>query len=310
MQAIAAERNLKLELINIEENPELNSRYAELIPVVLVDGIEIGHLQVTQEQIESALVAPTGATAAAFFDLDNTLIRGSSLWHLGRGLVKHRFISADQIRSFFWKQLKFVVIGKEHLSDMDAIRRQSLKLIAGREVRELEAKGEAVAKELLLPKVFQQTLGIAKSHLDRGEDVWLVTASPRRLAQMLSRELGFTGAIGSEAEIIGGRYTGEMIGEVMHGAEKAVAVKRLASVRGYVLENCTAYSDSANDLPMLKSVGHAEVINADRKLRTAARKNGWRIHDFRRLGLARKHAVSALSLGIAPLLARIFRRKP
>lgn len=143
---------------------------------------------------------------------------------------------------------------------------------------------------------------------ERVEDVWIVTASPRRLATLLSRELGFTGAIGSEAEIVGGKYTGEMIGNVMHGAEKATAIRQLAERRGYDLTKCTAYSDSANDLPLLESVGTAIVINGDRKLRARARACGWKIKDFRRLRYARKYGIQALSLGLVPVLNRIFRR--
>ncbi|MEY3407867.1 MAG: Phosphoserine phosphatase [Actinomycetota bacterium] len=308
LEDIAKKNSATLEKVNLLEHPELQAKYAELIPVVLVDGIEVGHLVVAREQVESALVPITGAKSAAFFDLDNTVIRGSSLWHLGRGLVKHKFITAETVRQFFWKQFKFVTIGKEHIGDMDFIRRQSLKIIAGREVRELETKGALIAREMLVPKVFRQSLELAKAHLEKGDDVWIVTASPRRLAMLLSRELGFTGAIGSEAEIVGGKYTGEMIGNVMHGAEKAVAIRQLSERRGYDLTQCTAYSDSANDLPLLQAVGTAVVINGDRKLRAHARKAGWAIKDFRRSRHARKYGISTLSLGLVPIFNKLFRR--
>jgi HAD superfamily hydrolase (TIGR01490 family) len=300
--------DLRLEKFNILEHPDLEAKYSEFIPVVLVDGIEVGHLLISREQIESAIVPRTGATSAAFFDLDNTVIRGSSLWHLGRGLVKQKFVSGKDLRKFFWKQLKFVVVGKETVTDMDVIRKHSLQVIEGKDAKDLEAKGLVIAKELLLPKVFHQSVGLAKDHLSRGEDVWLVTASPRRLAQLLAKELGFTGAIGSEAEIIAGKYTGELNGEIMHGPVKAKTVKRLAEQRRYDLARCTAYSDSFNDVPLLEVVGNAVVVNGDRKLRNYGKAKGWKTYDFRRMRLARKHGINALSLGIAPLLNKIFRK--
>ena len=246
---------------------------------------------------------------AAFFDLDNTLIRGSSLYHLARGLRKYKFFTDKDVRSFIWKQLKFVAVGKEHASDMAAIRTMALRIAAGRRLVELEDLADDVINHSVLPKIFQQTVDIAKTHLDRGEQVWIVTASPHHLANILAARLGFTGALGTVAELQDGVFTGELASPIMHGVEKAHAVRSLAAERGIDLTHSTAYSDSFNDVPMLEAVGTAVVVNGDRKLRALARKRGWSQVDFRRLRHARKYGIHA---GLAALVAgflRLLRRR-
>jgi hypothetical protein len=111
--------------------------------------------------------------------------------------------------------------------------------------------------------------------------VWLVTATPVEIATVIARRLGLTGALGSVAESVDGVYTGRLVGEILHGAAKAEAVKALAVREGLELERCAAYSDSANDIPLLTLVGTACAINPDATLRTYAKTNGWRIRDFR-----------------------------
>ncbi len=249
------------------------------------------------------------ATSAAFFDLDNTVIRGSSLYLLARGLKRYGFITDEDIRQFLWKQLKFVAGGREYLGDMEFIRNAALRLAAGHKISHLEELADDVVQDYLIPKVYAQTVELAKAHLERGEEVWLVTATPRRLATIVALKLGFTGAIGTEAEIVDGELTGELAGPIMHGAVKAEAVAALAAERGWNLADCSAYSDSSNDIPMLSCVGHAFVVNPDRKLRTTARKRQWRCYDFRKLRHARKYSVHALVVAIVTAFASLLGRK-
>ena len=118
-------------------------------------------------------------------------------------------------------------------------------------------------------------------NLDAGQRVWLVTATPVELATIIARRLGLTGALGTVAESIDGVYTGRLVGEMLHGPAKAHAVRALAAREGLDLRRCTAYSDSANDVPMLSVVGTAVAVNPDSGLRETARKRGWEIRDFR-----------------------------
>ena len=112
-------------------------------------------------------------------------------------------------------------------------------------------------------RIWPGTRALAQLHLDQGQRVWLVTAAPIEIATIIARRLGLTGALGTVAEHVDGVYTGELVGEMLHGSAKAVAVQELAERFGLDLERCSAYSDSYNDLPMLSAVGDPCAINPD-----------------------------------------------
>jgi HAD superfamily hydrolase (TIGR01490 family) len=130
-------------------------------------------------------------------------------------------------------------------------------------------------------KIWTGTQALAQMHLDAGQRVWLVTATPVELAQIIARRLGLTGALGTVSEHEDGIYTGKLVGDLLHGKAKAQAVRALAAKEGLDLRRCTAYSDSANDVPMLSAVGTAVAVNPDAGLRETARKRGWEVRDFR-----------------------------
>jgi phosphoserine phosphatase len=118
-----------------------------------------------------------------------------------------------------------------------------------------------------------------------------VTAAPIEIATIIARRLGLTGALGTVSEHVDGVYTGKLVGEMLHGSAKAVAVKELADRFGLDLARCSAYSDSSNDLPLLGLVGDPCAVNPDAKLRAHAREQGWRVRDYR---TARKAARTGL----------------
>jgi HAD superfamily hydrolase (TIGR01490 family) len=130
-------------------------------------------------------------------------------------------------------------------------------------------------------RIWPGTRALAQMHLDQGQRVWLVTAAPVEIARTIAHRLGLTGALGTVAEQVDGVYTGRLVGDMLHGAAKAEAVRSLADREGLELERCAAYSDSYNDLPMLSLVGDPCVINPDARLRDHARAQGWRIRDYR-----------------------------
>ena len=142
-------------------------------------------------------------------------------------------------------------------------------------------------------RIWSGTRALAQLHLDAGQRVWLVTATPVELARIIAKRLGLTGALGTVAEVENGLYTGRLVGEPLHGPAKAEAVRALAEREGLDLARCTAYSDSVNDVPMLSAVGTGVAINPDTGLREAARENGWEIRDFRTGRKAAKVGVPA-----------------
>jgi HAD superfamily hydrolase (TIGR01490 family) len=257
----------------------------------------------------AADVAPPPAvepdpSAAAFFDVDNTMMMGASLFWFARGLAARKYFSTRDMAGFVWQQAKFRIGGNEgNPDDMLTIRENALAFVAGREVAEIVQHSEEIYDELMADRIWGGTRALAQQHLDAGQRVWLVTATPIELAAIIARRLGLTGALGTVSEIVDGKYTGRLVGELMHGPAKAEAVLALAEREGLDLSRCTAYSDSANDLPMLSLCGNAVAVNPDTELRSVAKARGWTIRDFRtgrkaaRIGVPTV-AAAALSGGI------------
>jgi HAD superfamily hydrolase (TIGR01490 family) len=237
-------------------------------------------------------------TAAAFFDVDNTLVQGSSLVHFGRGLAARKYFQYSEVWKFIYAQAKFQLTGRENSEDVAEGRRKALAFIEGRTTAELTALGEEIYDEIIADKIWPGTRALAQMHLDAGQQVWLVTATPYELAEIIAKRLGLTGALGTVAESVDGVFTGRLVGDILHGLGKAHAVRALAIREGLNLKRCAAYSDSFNDVPMLSLVGSAVAINPDADLRELAREKGWEIRDFRTVRKAAKIGVpSALALG-------------
>ncbi|MCW2847978.1 MAG: family hydrolase [Marmoricola sp.] len=232
-------------------------------------------------EVESALSIESDSTAAAFFDVDNTVMQGASIFHLARGLHRREFFTTRDILGAAWKQAYFRIVGVEDPDHVADARASALSFIAGHTVTELEELGEEIFDERMAHRIWPGTRALAQLHLDQGQRVWLVTAAPIEIATIIARRLGLTGALGTVAEHVDGVYTGALVGEMLHGSAKAVAVKEVAERFGLDLERCSAYSDSYNDLPMLNAVGDPCAINPDSRLREYARAQGWRIRDYR-----------------------------
>jgi HAD superfamily hydrolase (TIGR01490 family) len=248
-------------------------------------------------EVESSLETPPDPTAAAFFDVDNTIIQGASIFHLARGLHRRQFFTTREILGAAWKQAYFRVIGIEDPAHVAEARSSALAFIKGHTVEELEAIGEEIFDETMAERIWPGTRALAQMHLDQGQRVWLVTAAPVEIARTIAHRLGLTGALGTVAEHVDGVYTGRLVGEMLHGPAKAVAVRELAALEGLDLSRCSAYSDSHNDLPMLTLVGDPCVINPDSRLREHAREQGWRIRDYRTGRKAAK--IGLFSAGVA-----------
>lgn len=255
---------------------------------------------------------PLDLTAAAFFDVDNTMVQGASIIHFARGLASRKYLQTSDLVDFAWKQVKFRVTGKESSDDVASGREKALSFVAGRSTEELARLGEEIYDEVIADKIWPGTRALAQMHLDAGQQVWLVTATPVELAQVISKRLGFTGALGTVAESKDGVFTGRLVGDILHGLGKAHAVRTLAVREGLNLKRCAAYSDSHNDVPMLSLVGTAVAVNPDADLREVAKNRGWEIRDFRTGRKAAKIGVpSALALGAAggALAAVVARRR-
>jgi len=256
---------------------------------------------------------PADLTAAAFFDVDNTMMVGASIFHFARGLAARKFFTTSDLVGFAWQQLKFRIGGRETAYSTTTGRDTALSFVAGRPVTEITALGEEIYDELMADRIWAGTRALAQMHLDAGQRVWLVTATPVELALIIAHRLGLTGALGTVAENVDGHYTGRLVGEILHGPAKAHAVRALAAAEGLDLRRCTAYSDSVNDVPMLSVVGTAVAVNPDSGLREVAKARGWQIRDFRtgrkaaRIGVPSVLGAGALAGAVAAGMA--YRRR-
>jgi HAD superfamily hydrolase (TIGR01490 family) len=272
-----------------------------------------GEAAASAAEVESALSTPPDVKSAAFFDVDNTIMQGASIFHLARGLHRREFFTTREIIAAAWKQAYFRIAGVEDPEHVAKARASALAFIKGHEVAELESLSEEIFDEAMAHRIWPGTRALAQLHLDQGQRVWLVTAAPVEIARIIARRLGLTGALGTVSEAVEGVYTGELVGDMLHGPAKAEAVKALAEREGLDLSRCSAYSDSYNDLPLLTLVGDPCVINPDARLRDHARAQGWRVRDYRtgrkaaRAGLLTAGLAGAATGSAAAILA--IRRK-
>lgn len=261
-----------------------------------------GEAAAAAAEVETALAHPVDPKAAAFFDVDNTVMQGASIFHLAKGLYRRKFFTTRDLVGAAYKQAYFRIAGVEDPEHVAEARNSALAFIAGHTVQELEEIGEEIFDEAMAHRIWPGTRALAQMHLDQGQRVWLVTAAPIEIASLIARRLGLTGALGTVSEHVDGVYTGKLVGDMLHGPAKAVAVTALAEREGLDLALCSAYSDSSNDLPMLSLVGDPCAINPDARLRAHARANGWRIRDYR---TGRKAARAGLIAGSAATGAAI-----
>jgi len=233
---------------------------------------------------------------AAFFDLDKTLIEGSSAIHFGRAAYKHGMVSRRQIARDAWANIKFRLNGSTD-AGTDELRQRILDSITGQRTVDLARLGPDVLAGIL-PLLYREVLDEAYAHQDAGRAVYIVTAASQELADVLAHVLVLDGGIGMRSEVRDGVYTGRPAGPFTYREGKAVAIRELAEREGIDLSESYAYSDSATDIPMLEVVGHPVAVNPDRVLERVAREEGWRIMRFDKLGRRLKLGAAVGALGL------------
>lgn len=247
---------------------------------------------------------------AVFVDVDNTLIKGSALFHLGRGLVASGLLDRAQMARMAGSQVLFRMLG-ERTWFMTGAQRRTRDAACGLPAAAILARLDELCDEFVVPHCWTGVLRLLADHRTLGAPIWLATAAPVALAEALARCLGLDGALGTEVQRAGDVFTGRLGGPLVHGPAKAAAVADLAAARGWELQHCAAYSDSAADLPLLSAVGHPAVVNPERGLAAIARRRGWRVYDFRarhltdRVVAPLRHRPDGTGRPAVPAVARI-----
>lgn len=252
--------------------------------------------------------------AAAFFDIDETLIRGASSYWLARELFRRGFASRHDIGYAVRQSFLYMLYGEKR-SRVNSVVRHAMERISGTSVAQLRAISEDVYDRVIEPKLYAATLTRLRWHRQRGEEVWLLSATPWILADVIAQHVGATGAVGTRVKTQDGLMLPQLDGPIVHGRYKAQAMRRIAGERRIDLDRSWAYSDSANDLLLLQGVAHPVVVNADKLLAHVAQERDWEIMQARtradalgrelwRLGIAAVGVggtAGALYLGSRPL---------
>ena len=238
---------------------------------------------------------------AAFFDLDRTLMAGSSAYQFGRaafkaGLINRRRLAADTVEN-----LRFRLRGSTD-DATDAIKDRIFAMLEGVRVRDMQRLAPDVLAGVL-PRLYPRMLAIAYEHQDAGRPVFICTAASQEMAELMATVLTLDGAVGTMFEARDGHYTGRGGGPFNYREGKAQAIRELAARETIDLSASWAYSDSESDLPMLRAVGHPVAVNPDAELARVAREEGWEIMRFERLGRRLRVAAAAAVVGVTGSVA-------
>jgi HAD superfamily hydrolase (TIGR01490 family) len=236
-----------------------------------------------------------GGKAAAFFDLDKTLMEGSSAFQFARAAYRNGMMSRRQLARDVWANVKFRLEGSTDEATTE-LRDRIFESIAGQRVVDLQRLVPAVLAGVL-PRLYDQMLKVAWEHQDAGRPVFIVTAASQEMAVMLAHVLHFDGGIGSRSEVRDGVYTGKPAGPFTYREGKAEAIREVANEQGIDLAVSYAYSDSESDLPMMRTVGHPVAVNPDAELDRVAREEGWQVMRFDKLG--RRIRIAAVAAALA-----------
>jgi HAD superfamily hydrolase (TIGR01490 family) len=272
---------------------------------------ELGSIDLARSELVDTELPPTdlplpgispyvsAGPSAAFFDLDRTLISGSSAFVLGvaawrAGLVPPRQFGRDAVGAVAFR------FGGASDNTSTGVRDRILGAVKGIRVEDLVALNAEIVPKLLA-KVRPEAQALLDRHRHAGRATYIVSASPVELVEPLAKALGMTAGIGTVSEIADGVYTGELAGPFCYGPGKVEAIRDLANWENFDLGQCYAYSDSASDLPMLEAVGHPVAVNPDAKLERIARHNGWPIVVFskRTKAVVRRTTKTLGTVGVA-----------
>jgi HAD superfamily hydrolase (TIGR01490 family) len=249
--------------------------------------------------------------AAAFFDLDRTLIAGSSAFEFARAAYRAGLMNRRQLASGAWANLKFRLQGSTDAGTAQ-LREEILSELKGWRVRDLERLSPDVLAGVL-PRVYPKMLHLAFDHQDAGRPVYICTAASQEMAELMAGALSFDGAVGARYEKRDGVYTGRPDGPFTYREGKAEAVRQLAAAEGFDLAASYAYSDSESDLPFLRVVGNPVVVNPDSELARVARQEGWEVMRFETLATRLKlvgAAATAAAVGGVGRAILLRRRSP
>jgi HAD superfamily hydrolase (TIGR01490 family) len=220
-------------------------------------------------------------TEAAFFDLDKTIIAGSSTLAFGKPLYRRGFLGRRTLARLGIAQISYMLFGADEDS-LERARDEMLDLVAGWHKSEIDAMVMESMSEVIEPLVFAEALFLIDEHKRSGREVYVVSASPEEFVRPIAKMVGIDRVIATKIRTDGlGRFVPELEQYVM-GPGKVETMERVASRDGIDLSKSFAYTDSFTDMPMLELVGNPIAVNPEKELKEAAEANEWPILEFQR----------------------------
>ena len=216
--------------------------------------------------------------AAAFFDLDKTIISRSSTLAFAPSFYRHGLITRSQAARGAFAQLRYRTGGADH-AQMERIKEQLTRVCQGWSAERVTEIVTANLAAAIAPIIYEQARLLLAGHRLAGRDLFIVSTAGQEMVGPIAAMLGVGGIIATRMRLAEGRYTGEME-FYAYGEGKAEQIRQVAAGRGYDLAACYAYSDSFTDLPMLEAVGYPHAVNPDRPLRRIAQARGWPVLTF------------------------------
>jgi HAD superfamily hydrolase (TIGR01490 family) len=223
-------------------------------------------------------VTISGPRAAAFFDLDKTIIARSSTLAFSRPFYAGGLITRRAVLRSAYAHFLFMAGGADH-DQMERMREYLSRMVTGWDVQQVRDIVAETLTDLIEPVVYREATALIEEHKAAGRDVVIVSSSGAEVVEPIAAMLGANRAVATRMVVSEGHYTGE-IEFYAYAANKAAAIRQLSTEEGYHLPDCHAYSDSITDLPMLEAVGHPTAVNPDRALRREATSRDWPVLDF------------------------------
>jgi len=269
------------------------------------------------EAPEPPAPVPDGLRAAAFFDLDKTIIATTSATAFSRPFLAGGLITrGDMIRTAYAQFL--YLVGGADAEQTERLRARLSAVSAGWDVDQVKAIVSETLHEHIDPFVYAEAVELISEHHAAGREVVVVSASGTEVVEPIAALIGADHVVATRLTVEDGRYTGG-IDFYCYGENKALAMRELAEREGYDLATSYAYSDSITDVPMLEAVGHAVVVNPDRTLRRLAVERGWEVARFshpqplserlRPVAPAAAVGGAALAIGVGALVWRAVRKR-
>jgi HAD superfamily hydrolase (TIGR01490 family) len=209
---------------------------------------------------------------SVFFDLDGTLLRGSTAQYMTRELVRRQTLPPSAVATY----LRYDLLYRLNRLTIDEVYGfgQSVLEQTGLGTDEVDALVHSVVRQDILPSLFRHGIDLLREHQRSGHAVVLCTAGPMLTARPVAEALGMDDVLANTADWL----TSDL--PLCFGPGKVDHMRRWASDHGYDLVDCYAYSDSRSDLPMLEAVGRPRAVNPQWTLRIEAVKRGWPVLHF------------------------------